>query len=404
MNARAAELDRPRQWRARIAARLIGGMFRHRASERLDRPASAPTPCAPVFRWWLFDGHAPALLGGPLGQSWPQLQRQVDRLLQTHNPRLRASDRPEGDVDWPRTLAQGPRARRRYIVRSSRTGLSDPERAALVGWLGWLLAEWHHYTLAWATPDNPRNHRPLAHLRRLAGPTAPTLRALHRWAATATRARWPLFRHLIAPTLRARLEGLTLESLPLPAERHRLFELFVLVELASALGEEDGEVRWFGRRSMDAGLGGEARFGRVGVTWQHSLDRGAVWAAATAEGFGRAAERFGLRCHNDVDLLFDLSEVPGARFETVAVEVKSGEQHWREGQWQVWSYGRALAKTGGRCLAWGVSEGGGEHGAGVVERWLGEDGAEGEPVWLFSGVGDVGRVGRWVVTSDVETD
>jgi hypothetical protein len=216
---------------------------------------------------------------------------------------------------------------------------------------------------------------------------------LRRWAVVAVRARWPLFRHLIGPTLRARLEGLSLDSLPLPTEHDRLFELYVLVRVASALEPSRPEVRWFTRRALHKG-GGTAHFGRLRVDWHHAFSRGEVWEAATSDAYARAAARFRLPEHLHLDLRFDLSRVPNRAFDGLAIEVKSGRQSWGKAQWQVWSYGRALAAKAPnqRLLAWGLSEAGARHGDGIITEWLSEPPPPGEPTWLFTSVHDLDRV------------
>ncbi|MEQ1507433.1 MAG: hypothetical protein ABMB14_34710, partial [Myxococcota bacterium] len=180
------------------------------------------------------------LLDGPLGARWALALRIVERLLATHNPRLRLEDRPSLDVDWPRTLARGPRTVPEYVCRGSGVGLTEDERHSLLGWCAWVGAEWDQFCVAWKLPSDPFADR----LTAIGGEQPREDRGLQRWAHVARRSRWPFLRNVVAETLRAVTEPAALATLPLPTAREDLLELWCLVRLARLVAGDAHEVRW----------------------------------------------------------------------------------------------------------------------------------------------------------------
>ena len=83
---------------------------------------------APILWWWLFEGRRFDGLETPLANAWPWVTRQVRLLLATYNARWREHDRPEGELDWQRTLtASAGQAQVVYVARTSQAGLNADE-------------------------------------------------------------------------------------------------------------------------------------------------------------------------------------------------------------------------------------------------------------------------------------
>jgi hypothetical protein len=380
-------------WRGLLTERLLGALYQRRVGQRLARPvATRLGDRLPIYQWWLFEGREWSVIGGPLGARWADLHRAVRGLLSTHNPRLREEDRPTGEVDWPRTLARGPRWDGAVVVRAGRIGLGDDERDALLGWLGFALAEWRTFATRWSCAISTSDRAALDALTALAAGGAPPVAARRtRWARVATRSRWPLLRELVAPSLRALDEPRDIISLPLPDSDDRLFELVVLALVADALGATWSEVRWFTARALAEDRARHVHIDALSVVWQASLDRGAVLGASIDAELIPVVDDWGLRAHTNIDLLFNVRTIAHVPFDRIAVEVKSGDQGWSDGFWQLRAYGRTLRQTapGERILALCVAERAPALNAAQQAR-IAQQFASGAPiVWAFSNPADI---------------
>lgn len=380
-------------WRGLLTDRLLGALYQRRIAQPLSRPATTRLgDRLPIYQWWLFEGREWSAIDGPLGARWAHLHRAVRGLLRTHNPRVREEDRPTGEVDWPRTLARGPRWDGAVVVRAGRIGLGDDERDALLGWLGFALAEWRGFATRWSSAPSTADRAALDALTALAASAAPPIAARRaQWARIATRSRWPLLRELVAPSLRALDEPREIVSLPLPDSDDRLFELVVLALVADALGATWSEVRWFTARALAEDRERHVHIDGLSVIWQASLDRAASLRASLEAELIPVVDDWGLRAHTNLDLLFNVRTIAHVPFDRIAVEVKSGDQSWSDGFWQLRAYGRTLRERapGERILALCVAERAPTLNAAQQAR-IAQQAASGAPiVWAFSNPADI---------------
>jgi hypothetical protein len=227
-------------WAKEIRDYLLGRPSTDGVTVPVPKPQTDDLVDPPVRRWWTFDGKVYTSLDGPLSQNWGVVMRGMSRLTATFNPRLRFSARPDGVVDWPRTLARGPhRFRQEYVVHSSGVGLSEEEYAAVSGWIRWIKREWRKYknggdsatTFNWSHADDDPNE--------VFG-----LDQLRRWAQTARRSRWPLLHCIVAESIRPLFEPQELDSIPLPAAESTLFELLCLVRVARGAAPLPHQISW----------------------------------------------------------------------------------------------------------------------------------------------------------------
>lgn len=297
---------------------LLGRLSKtHTTGEITAGASEIPERC---LAWWIFEGKRYAGVEGMLGAAWPWVDRQLARLRSVHSPRARLLQAPEGEIDWLAsafaTVTSGARS---YVARATAVGLSDDERGALDGWVGWIAREWHAYVKEVGVPagvptDLPRALRPAN--------SAVGAQALRRWAHVAHRSRWPFLRNVVAESLRAVLEPSDLDALPLPTEHEKLFELVCAVRILSALVPRDRRVRWLERHD------GETSVDLPGVRWrfQRYLSAADVHASdAYPPALLRALRRHGVPSAGYVDSVFEFAERRSG-FGALYVECKSGNQ------------------------------------------------------------------------------
>lgn len=349
-----ADEDVSTDWADEIRAYLLGRLGKDRQRIPLHAASSAELVHAPIRRWWTLEGKHYPSIGGPLAQRWPTALRALQALLATHNPRLRISDRPEGVVDWPRTLLRGPTLVPEYVVRGSGIGLDDEEHEATLGWAAWIARDWSEHVDRFGSavptvdPSTPKKLLALVSSREAATPEQ-----LLRWAHVARRSRWPLLRDLVAESLRTVLERDDVDHVPLPTDRARLFELVCLVRIASMIAPPPRELRWLDKESTTN------RMELLGATchYQQHLSREAVLSTPEyGDGLAAAVELFGLRVPAYVDVAFEFA-APRSGVDGIIVEAKSGGQGFDASVSQLRTYRRARTRRPGtRYLVWGIVE------------------------------------------------
>jgi hypothetical protein len=352
-------------WSEEIRDYLLGRMAKQHRSAHLRKPQSTEFPNAPIRRWWTFEGKRYETLGGPLCDSFDWVVQAARRLSEMFTPRLRLSERIEGDVDWPRTLARGPsQFGRQYIVRSSGIEPDEAEMDAVRGWASWIDLEWKEYGKNVGI-DRPIDWRGFGSDRRVSFPPD----QLRRWAHTCRRSRWPLLRAVIAESLRPVLESDELDRIPLPSNDAILFELLCLVRIARCLGPTPADVRWLSAESDSAEASSHPsgvmvsfrpntlQLDGVTVYYQQSLRRECVDAAYERSGLPTATvERFQLHLPSRVDLAFDF-EPPRSGFDGLIIEAKSGSQQFEHTLAQLLAYRAARPRRiGSSYLIWGIVE------------------------------------------------
>lgn len=305
------------------------------------------------LNWWLFEGKRYDGLAAPLGHSWADVARQVERMRAAHAPRRRVVMAPEGEVDWlGSALISLTSGTRQYVARASGLGLDDPERAALDGWVAWITARWRLYMkdvgplpdVDPALPESLRNDG----MTRPAGDDA-----LQKWAHAARRSRWPLLRNVVAESLRTMLERQEIDRLPLPSEHSTLFELVCLVRVLHALHPADRCVRWLdghdGNNTLN--LPGLVCRYQPSFTKEDMLSSGAFNPALVV-----ALRRHGVAMAGRLDVWFAF-DPPRAGFVGLLLECKSGGQDYSAAVDQLHRYRAVWSKAvPGRVLALAVVE------------------------------------------------
>ncbi len=390
-SALVAETGREAHWRTTIRSWLLGRLGANVITEALDQAAEA-TFSAPYLGWWIFEGLQVPRTGRCLSESWAEVARDADSLLRTWNPRHRLVDTPEGQIDWERTIALGPRVHaREYVTVTSRVGLSDDERLALLGWSAWVLELWPKWCdQISALPAKRSAASPLA--KWLAGNarsrSSPERALLNRWAHVAARSRYPLMREFIARTLWAWLKPeQEIDRLPLPGKRDILFQLYAAVCIARVLRPRPRAVRWIHRKSdSNQGDAGQVEDGGLVIKYELSFASKDVVAAPL---FPKAAiaglSRHDVDCGRRLDVLITLPHDPPLSWKYILVEVKSGREGPRDAVLQLLQYRQALSSNcDGAFVLWGMGEGEAWDKNGAVDSLKSEPLRAGEDVWVFS--------------------
>lgn len=384
--------DPAEAWPREIRDYLLGRLAAGQRSVPLAVRQTQGLGHAPIRRWWIFEGKYYPSIEGTLASRWLEVIRVTSRLERTFNPRLKLSDRPDGTIDWGKTLARGPLGSHpEYVVRSSAVGLGAEEHAALRGWMQWIAAEWTAYAarfgLALPAPACEA-FEALAVYRREAPATVDQLR---QWAHVTRRSRWPLLRDVVAETLRTVFEPDALDHVPLPTDHATLFELLCLVRIARRVAAPPDELRWLDLELTENVLG----LGGTTCWYQRTLERDAVLGTPDFEqGLAEVVPVFGLGVPRRVDLAFDFDS-PRRGIDGILVEAKSGSQGFDAAVAQLRVYRRARPRrVGTRYLVWGIVEQS-ESGA-ITESqldWLQRkiDCGEGD-VWAFSTVDSIEAV------------
>src|SRR5690606_34811524 len=99
--------DGPDAWAAEIRDYLVGRPAKgaHAGHVRRSRLHGPVTDA--IRRWWVLEGKRYPALGGSLAAQFCHVRVMVERLKSSFNPRLRLSERPDGEVDWALTLSRG---------------------------------------------------------------------------------------------------------------------------------------------------------------------------------------------------------------------------------------------------------------------------------------------------------
>lgn len=358
-------------WAQEIRDYLLGRIAKNRRVELLNDSQKTKLEHAPILRWWVFEGKRYPALDDTLAPGLGQVVQQAQRLIETFNPRLRLSDRPEGVVDWGQTLSRGFfQVRREYVVRSSSIGLDENERAALSGWIGWVKEQWAQYA-EYLGRDCDIEWPAFA-----AGMEPPF--PLERWAHIAKRSRWPLLHGVVAESILPFLEPDELDRIPLPSKEPTLFELLCLVRVARCLAPLPRELRWLSKETDN-----EIKLDGVRIWYQESLDREAVLNTYNEAGLALAVEEFGVGTPKVVDLAFDFDPARSG-FKGIIIEAKSGTQEYKHTVPQLRTYQAARPRApGGRYIVWGIVKEGADPIPSKLYDWF-ASADQNSDIWVFS--------------------
>lgn len=367
------------QWAREIRDYLLGRLSSKATIVDLGFRDTTKLTHPPIRRWWTFNGKRYSSLGGSLASNWSTVIARAKRLEQTFNPRLRLSDRPEGTVDWARTLARGPRrGQSEFVVHSSGIGLNEDEDAALRGWATWISNEWLEYTSANGAGERLEWRGFTVDW----GGGVANVDRLRRWAHTARRSRWALLRDVVAESLRPVLEPSELDRIPLPDDAPTLFELLCFVRIARTLAPVPQNLRWLDNQLSDNTL----RLEGLRVRYQQSLKKEAVLATSEYQGsLAAAVDIFSIHTPQTIDIAFDFDETR-AGFDGIILEAKSGGQQYGAAVPQLRVYRAARPRRPqSRYLVWGIIEKPERPDTTSYQVWQALSAASpAEDVWLFS--------------------
>lgn len=384
--------DATKEWGREIRGWLVGRLGKSPTAGA--SPAVESTIAGQVRDWWILDGKRHGLLGGTLIARAADADREARRLEAVLSPEWRVEDSPAAETDWSRTaLLQPLEPSPRFVVRASSSGLTEGERQALCGWRQYTVQRWRVY-VSQLDEDRDVGPRRLPWDRGESGEEI-TERQLHRWAHSARRSRWPFLREVVAETLRAALEPVSLDRLPLPSAPEALFELLCVVRLLDALAAGSYAPRLWINRKRDQFI---SKIEFPGFICRHQgwLGNGGLSDDVLGGPCVRAIERHGVILPRLCDVLVSFAE-PRAGFHGILVEAKSGDQSFADTVHQLKAYLSALRKSGmadGPFLVWGVVEGGGGRTKPFdadALRDAAKERAEGEDLWLFTSEEEIGE-------------
>lgn len=375
-------------WSEEIRAYLLGRIHRPHDNALLPRPVLADMAPAPIRGWWLFEGKRYGVLAGPMRSQWPEIRRLAHAMLRSFTPSWRVSEYPDGAIDWGRTLSHvGHLGRDQYVVHSSRIGIDEKERDVIVGWARWISGEWRTYCGRFEFEEDPD---PLRDLVGTSTEVPLDLAQLRRWAQIARRSRWPLLREVIAETLRVLFDPQDVDQVPLPSERHVIFELLCLVRIARALEPRPTDLRWIDNKLTK----NEVQLPDCVASFQETLGRNSVLTSTEYSGdLADAVEVFDVVVPDRMDVTFRFRK-PRRGVRGIILEAKSGKQSTADAVHQLRTY-RACAgrdTAADRWLVWGVAEQAPQLTE-AQDRWLGRQVARGSgDIWAFTNAEDIPRV------------
>lgn len=373
-------------WAQEIRAYLLGRLGKDSTSGAIDCQPKQALPTAPIQRWWLFEGKRYRARQGALRTQSDVAERELMRLLAMHHPAQRISERPDGVVDWGRTLARGPQGlNQEFVVQGSRIGICDEERAAILGWIRWLESEWRTYSQQVGIPY--ARLFPSLHALHDSEATPAPMFTLKKWAHVARRSRWPILRDVVAESLRVVLEPQDLDSLPLPADPSRLFELLVLTRVARALTRTPESIRWLDAEATE----NTVHVGDLRLRIQQSVDRAVLLRSGEYQPeLAGALSQFDVPLPERMDLVVTFQNGSRAGFAGIIIEAKSGSQTYGHALEQLRAYRAGYPRGGNeRFLVWAVTEHAGPL-APADRSWIRDQCATGSAdVWVFSSAASV---------------
>lgn len=235
--------EQSKKYTEEIREYLVGRLVTKHYTDGLNRDVFAEIQ-KPVLPWWIFEGNRYKGYSEPLYKCWDQINRQIDFLLSTYNPKWQGILLPEGEIDWVATAFKTVTSIvPEFVCRTSKIGLSEEEKTALFGWMKWISELWANYLYALNLDYKP------AELFKVYIDSSYDLievksRNLIKWASTAKRSRWPLMRNVVAESMRCAFEPVYINKLPLPETRSEIFELLCMVRILKAINSKPAVISW----------------------------------------------------------------------------------------------------------------------------------------------------------------
>lgn len=340
-----------REYTKEIREYLIGRLVPKHGTDDLNRNI-VTTIQYPILPWWIFEGNRYKGYPEPLYRSWDQINRQINLLLSTYNPRWQGISLPEGEIDWVATAFKTvTNIVPEFVCKTSKVGLSENEKIALFGWIKWISELWSNYLnslkLEYKPTDLFKDCIDSSH-----DLIDTNSRNLINWASTAKRSRWPLMRNVVAESLRCTFEPVFISRLPLPKTESEIFELLCMVRILKTLKETPSAISWVDLR------GGNNTCRIPGATYHYQYKFKPLNSSAFSDELSDAVRIQNVKIPKLADGYLEFDTCCNG-FRGILVEAKSGQN--RESGDTVYQLKSLLSairkeKNGGKFIILGIVE------------------------------------------------
>ena len=356
----------------------------------------------PVLAWWVLEGKEYRGYSGPIYKDWKAIEKQIQVLLSTYNPKWQGGYFPEGEIDWVATAFRTvTNITPEFVCKTSKMGLSDNEKAALLGWMSWFSQLWSRYKQSFKIDEGPEylfsEYFPFVsdHLE-------PSIRQVMRWATAAKRSRWPLLRNVVAESFRCVFEPVYIDKLPLPTSEYDIFELLCMVRILRRISPMPSMIKWVDLAS------GNNQCSIPEATFHYQFNfklEDVLNSYEFSPELKQAISRQNVRVPKILDGYLELRE-PIRGFVGILVEAKSGNnRNFGETVYQLKTYLSAIRKEeSGRLLILGIIEDNDDHIPNNSHYELLKEKVDGSSndVWFFLSAGEIERVVEIALYNDLE--
>jgi len=340
-----------RKYTEEIREYLVGRLVPKHDTGGLNREIFAEIQ-KPILPWLIFEGNKYNGYPEPLYKCWDQINRQIDFLLSTYNPKWQGIYLPEGEIDWVATAFKTvTNIVPEFVCRASKIGLSENEKKALFGWMKWISELWSNYLCTLKLEYKPAElfkdyiDSSYDHIE-------VNSRNFIKWASTAKRSRWPLMRNVVAESLRCAFEPVYVNRLPLPETESEIFELLCMVRILKAFDREPSVISWVDTRA------GDNKCRIPGAVYHYQYNIMPLHSSEFSEELSDAIKLQNVKIPKFADGYFKFDNQFNG-FHGILVEAKSGQN--REAGDTVYQLKALLAAirkemNGGRFLILGIVE------------------------------------------------
>ena len=142
---------------------------------------------------------------------------------------------------------------------------------------------------------------------------------LIKWATIAKRSRWPLFRNVIAESLRPTFEPVIIDKLPLPESQSAIFELLCMVRILRTINKNPSAICW-----VDNYIGNNKCRIHEGIYhYQHQFDP--LYSLDFSENLSEATKWQNVKVPEYADGYFEFT-IPYNGFSGILIEAKSSKK------------------------------------------------------------------------------